>query len=100
MYSGIPVLLPTIWAARLSAAATGSTTFRAAGYQVGSATVPVAANWSPGTNFIFTDPQGSLFIPDSSTADQTTGAPTGGGHNWAFDQGSTLCKLGDADGCH
>jgi len=72
------------------------TTFPAGGYQVGSAAVPVAGNWSPGTNFIFTFPEGSFFVPDSSTADQTTGAPTGGGHNWAFDQGSSLCKLGDA----
>src|SRR5215472_18693097 len=69
------------------------TTFPAGGYQIGQAAVPVAANWSPN---VFTATEGSFFIPDSSTADQTTGAPTGGGHNWAFDQGSTLCKLGDA----
>ena len=52
----------------------------------------VAANWSPN---VFTSTEGSYFIPDISTTDQVTGAPTGGGHNWAFDQGSTLCKLGD-----
>ena len=69
------------------------TTFPAGGYQIGQAPVAVAANWSPN---VFTSTEGSFFIPDSSTADQTTGAPTGGGHNWAFDQGSTLCKQGDA----
>ena len=69
------------------------TTFPAGGYQIGRAPVAVAANWSPN---VFTSTEGSVFILDSSTADQTTGAPTGGGHNWAFDQGSTLCKQGDA----
>ena len=83
----------TAWATCLSPDATGSTAFPAGGYLIGSAQVPIAANWSPN---VFTVPEGSVFIPDSSTADQTTGAPTGGGHNWAFDQGSTLCKLGDA----
>jgi hypothetical protein len=68
------------------------TTFPAGGYQIGSKPVAVAANWSPN---VFTSTEGSVFIPDSSTTDQTTGAPTGGGHNWAFDQGSKLCKLGD-----
>ena len=69
------------------------TTFPPGGYQIGVAPVAVAANWSPN---VFTATEGSVFVPDSSTADQTTGAPTGGGHNWAFDQGSTLCKVGDA----
>jgi hypothetical protein len=69
------------------------TTFPAGGYQIGKAPVKVAANWSPN---VFTSTEGSNFVPDVSTNDQTTGAPTGGGHNWAFDQGSTLCKLGDA----
>src|ERR1700722_11714260 len=69
------------------------TTFPAGGYQIGSKPVAIAANWSPN---VFTSTEGSVFIPDISTNDQTTGAPTGGGHNWAFDQGSTLCKLGDA----
>jgi hypothetical protein len=68
------------------------TTFPAGGYQIGKAPVKVAANWSPN---VFTSTEGSFFIPDSSTADQTTGIPTAGGHNWAFDQGSTLCKVGD-----
>ncbi|MGA8198001.1 MAG: hypothetical protein WB902_32085, partial [Acetobacteraceae bacterium] len=68
------------------------TTFPPGGYQIGSKPVAVAANWSPN---VFTSTEGSYFIPDISTTDQVTGAPTGGGHNWAFDQGSTLCKLGD-----
>jgi hypothetical protein len=68
-------------------------TFPPGGYQIGVAPVAVAANWSPN---VFTATEGSYFIPDISTNDQTTGAPTGGGHNWAFDQGSTLCKDGDA----
>jgi hypothetical protein len=69
------------------------TNFPAGGYQIGVAPVAVAANWSPN---VFTATEGSVFVPDSSTNDQTTGAPTGGGHNWAFDQGSTTCKQGDA----
>jgi hypothetical protein len=81
------------WATCLSPDATGSTAFPAGGYLIGSPQVPIAANWSPN---VFTSTEGSIFIPDSSTADQTTGAPTGGGHNWAFDEGSTLCKQGDA----
>jgi hypothetical protein len=68
-------------------------TFPPGGYQIGVAPVAVAANWSPN---VFTATEGSYFIRDSSTNDQVTGAPTGGGHNWAFDQGSTLCKQGDA----
>ena len=69
------------------------TTFPPGGYQIGQAPVAVAANWSPN---VFTSTEGSVFIPDGSTNDQVTGAPTQGGHNWAFDQGSTLCKQGDA----
>jgi hypothetical protein len=68
-------------------------TFPPGGYQIGRAPTAVASNWSPN---VFTSTEGSQFIPDGSTNDQTTGAPTGGGHNWAFDQGSTLCKQGDA----
>ena len=76
------------WAACLD-----GTAFPPGGYQIGSKPVAQAANWSPN---VFTSTEGSYFIPDISTNDQTTGAPTGGGHNWAFDQGSTLCKQGDA----
>src|SRR5262252_2803228 len=68
-------------------------TFPAGGYQIGIAPAAQASNWSPG---VFTATAGSVFVPDSSTVDLATGAPTGGGHNWAFDQGSTLCKVGDA----
>jgi hypothetical protein len=66
----------TAWAV----CADGST-FPAAGYVVGGAHV---ANWSPNT---FTGTLGSVFVPDSSAA---------AGHNWAFDQGATLCKMGNA----
>ena len=52
------------------------TTFPAGGYQIGKAPVKVAANWSPN---VFTSTEGSNFIPDVSTNDQTTGAPTAEG---------------------
>ncbi len=67
----------TAWAV----CADGVSTFPAAGYVVGGAHV---ANWSPNT---FTGTLGSVFVPDSSAA---------AGHNWAFDQGATLCKMGNA----
>ena len=56
--------------------------------------VAVAANWSPN---VFTAPAGSLFIPDNSVHEHNNPAEplTGGGHNWVFDQGSTLCKETD-----
>ena len=40
---------------------------------------------------------GSLWIPDTSTYEHNDPAQpwTGGGHNWVFDQGSTLCKVTD-----
>jgi hypothetical protein len=56
-------------------------TFPASGYAVGGANT---TNWSPHT---FTGTLGSVFITDTSTAS---------GHNWVFDQGATLCKMGDA----
>ncbi|HKD31809.1 MAG TPA: hypothetical protein VKC66_38625 [Xanthobacteraceae bacterium] len=68
----------------------------------GGATVLNPNNWSPG---IYTATANSLFIPDISGGgaagvltggcennDCTTKPLTGGGHNWTFDQGSTLCK--------
>jgi hypothetical protein len=59
---------------------------------IGVAPAPaVAANWSPN---VFTGSAGSLFIPDSSV-NEAAGPLTGGGHNWVFDQGSTLCKETD-----
>jgi hypothetical protein len=69
-------------------------TFPAGGFVVGSAQLPIASNWSPN---VFTAPQGSLFIPDASVNERNDSAQplTGGGHNWVFDQGSTLCKQTD-----
>jgi hypothetical protein len=56
--------------------------------------VLTAANWSPN---VFTAAAGSLFIPDNSVHEHNNPAEplTGGGHNWVFDQGSTLCKETD-----
>jgi hypothetical protein len=56
--------------------------------------VLTAANWSAN---IFTAPGGSVFVPDSSVNELNNPALplTGGGHNWVFDQGSTLCKETD-----
>lgn len=67
------------------------TTFPPGGYVNGQ---PPAANWSPG---VFTGTAGSIFIPDNSVFEHNDpGQPsTGGGHNWAFDEGSTLCKETD-----
>jgi hypothetical protein len=55
---------------------------------------PPAAIWSPNT---FTGTAGSIFVPDNSVFEQNDPAQplTGGGHNWAFDQGSTTCKETD-----
>jgi hypothetical protein len=67
----------------------------AGGFVIGVAPAPaVAANWSPN---VFTGTAGSLFIPDTSVHEHNnaTLALTGGGHNWVFDQGSTLCKETD-----
>jgi hypothetical protein len=56
--------------------------------------VLTAANWSAN---VFTAAAGSVFIPDSSVNELNNPALplTGGGHNWVFDQGSTLCKETD-----
>jgi hypothetical protein len=66
----------------------------AAGFVVGVAPIQSAANWSPN---IFTGTTGSLWIPDTSVNEHNdpTQPLTGGGHNWIFDQGSTLCKATD-----
>jgi hypothetical protein len=76
------------------AVCSNGTSFPAGGFVVGSAALPVAANWSPG---VFTGTAGSLFIPDTSVFEHNdpTQPLTGGGHNWVFDQGSTLCKETD-----
>ncbi len=51
-------------------------------------------SWSPG---VFTGTAGSIFVPDNSTVENNdpTQPVTGGGHNWAFDQGTTTCKETD-----
>jgi hypothetical protein len=70
-------------------------TLPADGFVIGrDAPVKIAANWSP---HIFTGTAGSLFIPDNSVHENNDPAKplTHSGHNWAFDQGSTLCKLTD-----
>jgi hypothetical protein len=70
------------------------TIFPVGGFVVGSTQLPTASNWSPN---IFTATAGSLFVPDSSVNEHNdpTKPLTGGGHNWVFDQGSTLCKVTD-----
>jgi len=71
------------------------TTLPADGFIIGrDAPVRIAANWSP---HVFTGTAGSLWIPDTSTYEHNDPAQpwTGGGHNWVFDQGSTLCKVTD-----
>ncbi len=67
----------------------------AGGFVVGrDAIVATAANWSPN---VFTGTAGSIFVPDNSTNEHNdpAGPLTGNGHNWVFDQGSTLCKETD-----
>jgi hypothetical protein len=55
---------------------------------------PPAVNWSPN---VFSGATASFFIPDNSVFENNdpTQPLTGGGHNWVFDQGSTLCKATD-----
>jgi hypothetical protein len=79
----------TAWAV----CADGST-FPAGGYVVGTPPVLTLNNWTPN---VFTNTQGSYFIPDISVNEHNDpNQPlTGGGHNWVFDQGSTLCKVTD-----
>jgi hypothetical protein len=67
----------------------------AGGWVVGrDAIVSTPANWSPN---VFTAAAGSIFVPDTSTNEHNDPAKptTGNGHNWVFDQGSTLCKQTD-----
>jgi hypothetical protein len=70
------------------------TTFPAGGFVVGSAALPTPANWPSAP---ITAAAGSLFIPDTSVNEHNDPAQplTGGGHNWVFDQGSSLCKQTD-----
>jgi len=76
------------------AACSDGTLFPAGGFLVGQAPVLTANNWSPG---VFTGTAGSIFVPDNSTFENNdpTQPLTGGGHNWVFDQGSTLNKVVD-----
>src|SRR5262249_4512447 len=49
-------------------------------------------HWSPGT---YTATANSMWVPDDSSCENNDCATlpvAGGGHNWTFDQGSTLCK--------
>ena len=66
-------------------------TFPIGGFVNGAAPV---TSWSPG---VFTGTAGSIFVPDASTVENNdpTQPVTGGGHNWAFDQGTTTCKETD-----
>ena len=66
--------------------------FPASGYKAGSP--GVTPNWLP---LVLTGTLGSVFVPDSSVHENndTTKPLTGGGQNWVFDQGATLCKMGD-----
>jgi hypothetical protein len=50
-----------------------------------------------GTPNIFTGTVGSIWVPDNSVYEHNDPAQpyTLGGHNWVFDQGSTLCKVAD-----
>src|SRR5262249_33923156 len=68
--------------------------FPQGGYVIGQAPVQTAANWSPN---VFTGTAGSVFVPDNSVNEHNDPSQplTGGGHNWVFDQGSTLCKETD-----
>jgi hypothetical protein len=69
-------------------------TLPAQGFVIGQPPVADANNWSPG---VFTGTAGSVWVPDNSVNEHNDPAQplTGGGHNWVFDQGSTLCKETD-----
>src|SRR5262245_59182605 len=68
------------------------TTFPPAGF-----TPAVATHWSA---FTFTGTLGSVWVPDISVNEHNNPKEplTRGGHNWVFDQGSTLCKETDIGG--
>src|ERR1700760_1038980 len=74
---------------------TDGSTFPAGGFLVGSANLQGSPNnWTEG---VFTGSFGSVFVPDSSVNENNDPAQplTKGGHNWVFDQGSTLCRVND-----
>jgi hypothetical protein len=64
------------------------------GFVIGQPPVVNGDNWSPD---VFTGTSGSIWVPDTSVYEHNdpTRPLTGGGHNWVFDQGSTLCKVTD-----
>jgi hypothetical protein len=70
------------------------TSLPSGGFVVGVAPIQSAANWSRN---VFTGTTGSLWIADTSVYEHNNPSQplTGGGHNWVFDQGSTLCKVTD-----
>jgi hypothetical protein len=69
-------------------------TLPAGGFVIGQPPVVNPANWSPN---VFTAPAQGIFVPDASVNENNDPAqpPTNGGHNWVFDQGSTLCRVVD-----
>ena len=69
-------------------------TVPAEGFVIGKKPVANPDNWSSG---VFTGTTGSLWIPDTSVYEHNDPSKplTGGGHNWVFDQGATLCKVTD-----
>jgi hypothetical protein len=69
-------------------------TLPAEGFVIGLPPVVNADNWSPD---VFTGTTGSIWVPDTSVYENNDPSKplTGGGHNWVFDQGSTLCKVTD-----
>ena len=73
---------------------TTGATFPAGGFRAGVAPLATPNAWSPG---IFTGTTQSIFVPDNSTFENNDPHQplTGGGHNWVFDQGITLCKQTD-----
>jgi hypothetical protein len=72
----------------------GVTVVPQSGFVMGSLPPGANPNWSPN---VFTATAGSVFIPDNSVNENNDLSQplTGGGHTWAFDQGSTLCKQTD-----
>jgi len=56
-----------------------------------------ASSWVTSSPPDFFTTNGSIFVPDNSTFESNNPSQplTGGGHNWAFDQGQTLCKMVD-----
>ena len=66
-------------------------------FPAGGFTPATSTNWSP---FTFTGTLGSVWVPDNSVNEHNNRLEplTSGGHDWAFDQGSTTCKETDVGG--